>query len=143
MSRIFTSLDVSKVILNGVIFKGWSDGEACIFPDEAELAQFIKGADGKMSASSTGEKGGEVTFKFVPNSPTVDFLQTQVEAISYGAGIVWEGLTVFSDGSTVTMEGGALLKAPKGYTLGKGSAKEMAYKFEFERLDFVTTTGTF
>ena len=143
MSRIFTSLDISTVTLNGKKFDGWAEGDSLVFPDASEIAQFVKGADGKMSASSTGEKGGGVTIKLLPNSPLVNFMQTQVLAITNGAAITWEGSVIFSDGSTAAMEKGVLLKTPMGYTLGKGSAKDMSYIFEFEVIDFETITGNF
>ena len=138
------ALDLSSVILNGITFTGWSqDEDALTLPDAAELSVFQKGADGLMVAGRTGEKGGEVTFKLLANSPTVQPLQTFILAEKNGAFVEWNGIIKYSDNSIVTLAKGIMKKVPLGYTLGKGTPKTMSYVFEFQNIDFSTITGSF
>jgi hypothetical protein len=138
------ALDLSSVTLNGHTFSGWSgDEDALTLPDSSELAMFVKGADGKIIAGRTGERGGEVSIKLLANSPSVQFMQTAVLALKNGASIQWEGLIKYNDNSLATLIKGILIKAPLGLTLGKGVAKTMTYVFEFELIDYETITGDF
>lgn len=140
----YRSLDLSSVILSGITLTGWSDAEdALTLPDAMELSVFKKGADGLLVAGRTGEKGGEVTFKFNANSPSVQTLSNIVLALKNGASVTFSGIINFSDGSIVTLDKGILKTAPNGYTLGKGTPKDMVYVFEFQVIDFETVTGDF
>jgi hypothetical protein len=138
------SLEGSKVIINGITVEGWADDEeVLILPEAYERYIVNKGADGLQVAGSTGEKGGEVTFKLLANSPTVQIFQGFVLAEKNGASIEWNGIVNYSDGSVVAMVKGVMKKAPLGYTLGKGAPKNMEYVFEFQNLDFETISGKF
>ena len=144
MSSMIRSLEGSKVILNGITCQGWSqDEDALTLPEAFERYITMKGADGLMVSGTTGEKGGEVTFKFLANSPTVQILQGFVLAEKNGAYIEWNGIVKYSDNSIVTLAKGVMKKAPLGYTLGKGAPKTMSYVFEFSRIDFETISGSF
>ena len=141
---IYRALDLSSVILNGITLEGWSEDEdALTMPDAMELAVIKKGADGLMVAGRTGEKGGEVTLKFVANSSSVQTLSAIVLAEKNGAALNFSGIINFNDGSVVTLDKGVLKTAPNGYTLGKGAPKTMSYVFEFQVIDFETITGDF
>jgi len=124
-------------ILNGHVVTGWSDAEDCLtFPQELELMTMTKGADGKMVASGTGEKGGPVVLKLQPNSPTVGFIAKFIKQQQQGLPVIWSASwTSPVSGERVNCKGGALLTAPKGTTYGKGKAAEKVYTFEFELLD--------
>jgi hypothetical protein len=117
---------------------GWSDSADCLsLPDSSELNQVKKGADGKMVSSSTGEKGGEVSVKVLPNSPFVDRMSAEIELIKQGVQIPIELLVTNTTVGDVTVcTGGALKSAPVGLTYGKGEVGEMVYVFEFERIVF-------
>jgi len=141
---IYRALDLSTVILNGITFSGWSqDEDALTLPDASTFSVFEKGADGLMVAGRTGEKGGEVTFKLLANSPTVQALQAIVLAEKNGASVEFSGIVNYNDGSVVTLDRGIIKTAPNGYTLGKGAPKVMSYVFEFQVIDFETITGDF
>ena len=127
------SLEATTVIINGHNITGWSeDTDALTLPD-IELANVMRGADGKMVASSTGNKGGPVTFKLLPNSLSAQFLEQQVARILRGAQVVWDGLiTNPQSGISVTLQRGVLMTAPVGQTMGKGEAAARTFVFEFE-----------
>ena len=138
------SLEGSKVILNGITCQGWSqDEDALTLPDAFERYITQTGADGLKVSGTTGEKGGEVTFKFLANSPTVQILQGFVLAEKNGAYIEWNGIIKYNDNSIVTLSKGVMKKAPLGYTLGKGAPKTMSYVFEFQVIDFEVISGSF
>jgi len=124
-------------ILNGHLVTGWSESEDCLaFPDSLELANFTKGADGKMVGTGTGEKGGPVTIKLQPNSPTVAFLSKLIKAQQQGLPIVYRASWTNPIGvERVNCKGGMLITAPKGSVYGKGKVSEKTYTFEFELLD--------
>ena len=127
------SLEATTVRINGHTVTGWSeDTDALTLPD-IELANVMRGADGKMVASSTGNKGGSVTLKLLPNSPSTQFLQQQVARILRGAQVHWDGVIVNAQaGFNVVLQGGILMTAPVGQTMGKGEAAARTFVFEFE-----------
>ena len=144
MSSMVRSLEGSKVILNGITCQGWSqDEDALTLPEAFERYITQTGADGLKVSGTTGEKGGEVIFKFLPNSPTVQILQGFVLAEKNGAYIEWNGIIKYNDNSIVTLNKGVMKKAPLGYTLGKGAPKTMSYVFEFQVIDFEVISGSF
>ena len=78
---MFFSLQDVTVLLNGhtvegeqtigeQTIKGWSeDTDALTLPDAFEFASVRRGATGDMAAFSTGDRGGPVSLKLLPNSP--------------------------------------------------------------------------
>ena len=71
---MFFSLQDVTFILNGHTVEGWSeDTDALTLPDAFEFASVRRGATGDMAAFSTGDRGGPVTLKLMPNSPSVPF----------------------------------------------------------------------
>lgn len=131
-------MDINQGVftLNGHVFSGYSDASDCLaFPDAAELATFKKGATGQMVASGTGEKGGKVVLKLMPNSPSVAFMAKLIKQIKNGIPVVFNGNWVNPvAGEFVSVNGGALLTAPIGTTYGKGEVAEKVYTFEFEAI---------
>ena len=130
---MFISLEGTTVILNGHVVGGWSEATDALTLPEIELAQVQRGADGKMVASSTGNKGGEVQIKLLANSPSTQFLEQQVAQIMRGAAVVWDGsIRNAQAGFGVTLGRGVLMTAPAGQTMGKGEVAERVFAFEFE-----------
>lgn len=132
------NMDITQgaATLNGHLISGWSDSSDCLgFPDGIELAAFKKGADGKMISTGTGDKGGPVTIKVLPNSPTAAFMakliKQQENKIPVQYSLTWVNPVV---GEFVTCAGGALITAPKGTVYGKGEVGEKVYVFEFEEI---------
>lgn len=127
------SIQDTTVVVNGHVVEGWSeDADALMLPD-IDLATVTRGADGRMVASSTGNRGGEVRFKLQANSPSTQFFSQQVATIIRGGAVVFNGTIRNSRmGISIRLERGVLSTAPAGQTLGKGSAAAREFAFEFE-----------
>ena len=123
------------VTLNGHQVEGWSqDEDALTMPDEVELATVTRGGDGQMFGASTAEIGGPITIKLLPTSPSTKFFLRQVERIrTNSAPNDWSG-TVENVvlGYSVSLDGGILVRAPYGHTVGKGAAATRMFTIEFE-----------
>ena len=146
---MFFSLQDVTVLLNGhtvegeQTIKGWSgDTDALTLPDAFEFASVRRGATGDMAAFSTGDRGGPVTLKLMPNSPSVPFLMKQVTRIlGDKAEVIWEGSVKHKrTGASVTLKRGVLISGPVWYTMGKGEAGNLTFNWEFEEIipDFTT-----
>ena len=131
------------VILNGhtvegeQTIKGWSeDTDALTLPDAFEFASVRRGATGDMAAFSTGDRGGPVTLKLLPTSPSVPFLMNQVARILRDkAEVIWEGSVKHSrSGASVALRRGVLISGPVWYTMGKGEASNLTFTWEFEEI---------
>ena len=121
------------VRLNGHTFVGFADEDDAIDLPEIELAEIVRGMDGTMYSTSTGNKGGEVMLKFLPSSPSVVFMQNQAVAIQRGAVVNWNGeIRNIRQNYAVRLEGGVLTKYPAGHTMGKANVESMIYTWEFE-----------
>ncbi len=150
---MFFSLQDVTVILNGhtvepvtlndhtlegeQIIKGWSeDTDALTLPDAFEFASVRRGATGDMAAFSTGDRGGPVSLKLLPNSPSVPFLMTQVTRILVGrAEVIWDGSVKHKrTGASVTLKRGVLVSGPLWYTMGKGEAGNLTFMWEYEEI---------
>lgn len=134
---IAMDITLGVLLINGHLVSGFSDSEDCLgFPQDLELATVTKGADGKMCGSKTGEKGGEVTIKLLPNSPSAAFFAKLIKQQQLGLPIIisgsWSNPSV---GEFIQMKGGILKTGPKGTTYGKGKAGEKVYVIEFETID--------
>ena len=68
------SLEQTTVTLNGHTVTGWSDDTDALSLPSIDLSNVKRGASGEMVATTTGEKGGPVTIKLLPNSPSVIFV---------------------------------------------------------------------
>ncbi len=147
---MFFSLQDVTVILNGHtvegqqtivegehIIKGWSeDSDALTLPDAFEFASVRRGATGDMAAFSTGDRGGPVTLKLMPNSPSVPFLMNQVTRILKDkAEVIWGGSVKHGrSGASVTLNRGILVSGPVWYTMGKGEVGNLTFMWEFQEI---------
>ncbi len=133
---LFSLQDVT-VILNGHTVEGWSeDTDALTLPDAFEFASVRRGAIGDMAAFSTGDRGGPVSLKLMPNSPSVPFLMNQVTRILVErAEVIWDGSVKHgkSDAS-VTLKRGILISGPLWYTMGKGEVGNLTFNWEFQEI---------
>ena len=135
------TLDFSYVILNGHTITGWSEDEAALtLPDSIEYATVKFGADGHMGASGTSVRGGEMTIKLLPESPSVQFLQNILLAQKHSGYMKFTGTIRFNDDSLITLGNGIITKGPMGFNLGKGAAASMVYTFAFGVMDFEMIT---
>ena len=140
---MFFSLQDVTVLLNGhavegeQTIKGWSeDSDALMLPDAFEFASVRRGATGDMAAFSTGDRGGPVSLKLLPNSPSVPFLMNQVTRILVDrAEVIWDGSVKHSrTGASVTLKRGVLISGPVWYTIGKGEASNLTFNWEFQEI---------
>ncbi len=116
---------------------GWSeDTDALTLPDAFEFASVRRGATGKMAAFSTGDRGGPVTLKLMPNSPSVPFFMIQVTRILVDkAEVIWDGSVKHKrTDASVTLSRGVLVSGPLWYTMGKGEAGNLTFTWEFEQI---------
>ena len=133
-----TQVDVLLVLNNipGNV-TGWSEDSDCLaMPDSVELANTKKGATGMMCASSTGEKGGTVSIKVLPNAPLVDRMYAYIVLHKNSKIDIPVHLVVTNKrtGDTNVCMNGVLTKAPEGVGYGKGEASNMTYEFKFEKI---------
>ena len=134
---MFFSLQDVTIILNGHTVEGWSeDTDALTLPDAFEFASVRRGATGDMAAFSTGDRGGPVSLKLLPNSPSVPFLMNQVTRIlSEKAEVIWDGSVKHSrTDASVTLNRGILISGPLWYTMGKGEVSNLTFTWEFEEI---------
>ena len=123
------------VIFNGHQVQGWSEDADAIGLPDIELASVRRGADGKMAAFSSGNKGGQVTLKLLPNSPSTRFFMQQVARILDGASVVWNGTVQNPQlGSGTRLLRGVMITGPGGLTQGMGDTANRNFVFEFERV---------
>ena len=139
------SLEGTTVILNGHTVQGsksnivgaWSeDTDALTLPDSFEFASVRRGATGDMAAFSTGDRGGPVSLKLLPNSPSVPFFMRQVtEILVNKAVVIWDGrIEHLSTGAHATLRRGLLTAGPLWYTMGKGDVGNLTFTWEFEEI---------
>lgn len=142
--QTISNIDYTKVVVNGITIEGWSEDEdALSLPQDTTHYDIKTGADGAMVAGATNTKGGEVTFKLLPNSNSIPKLQALVLAIQNGASITFNGTVRYNDGSIAGLQNGVLLKSPSGYQQGKGGVGTMVYVFHFQNIIFETLTAKF
>ncbi len=139
------ALQDTTVILNGHTvqgsktntIQGWSeDTDALTLPDAFEFASVRRGATGDMAVFSTGDRGGPVSLKLLPNSPSVPFFMQQVtEILTNKAVVVWDGsVHHLKTGARATLRRGVLMSGPLWYTMGKGEAANLTFTWEFEEI---------
>ena len=120
--------------INGVELGGWGDGGDSVQFPEIEGLTARTGADSKKEFIATGERGGELVFRFLPTSPSVIQLDSWAAQAQSGDHQRYDGTFIDSDGTSSTMRNGGLTKWPSGNSQGKGSAELMMYTFNFEQI---------
>ena len=144
------SLEHTTVSLNGHEVKGWSeDTDALTMPDAFEVATVRRGATGDMAAFSTGDRGGPVSIKLLPNSPSTGFFMQQLEVMRKGGTTIWSG-SIYNSRLNVsaTLTRGVMTAGPLWPNMGKGEVANHTFTFEFEDISvnydapsFATTGG--
>lgn len=138
------SLEQSTLKLNGFTITGWSnDTDALTFPT-IDFAKAVFGADGKMVLTSTGQKGGPVTIKLLPNSPAVKFFQNLI-TLKQTTGVItpFAGTFLSNVGVLTTLIGGGLTNGPLATSMGMGETKNHDYVITFEQVISEYVTATF
>jgi len=132
---IAINLTGTTVVIDGHTVTGWSDdADALMMPDEVELAQVQRGADGLMVASLTGIRGGEVQLKLLASSESAQFFGRLVTHMLNGGWRESSGTIRYANGVVTHLERGILTTAPLALTAGQGSVATRIFRFEFERI---------
>lgn len=141
----FIALENITVTLNETTITGFSDDtDALGLPATIDIATVKRGADGKMTGMSTGDKGGPVVFKLLPTSDSNKFFSLMAEQQKNGAAVVFNGRIENSlNGSSIDLVNGLLTSYTPLPSVGKGSVANPNYTIEFERLDGHMTSANF
>lgn len=132
----YFSLEQSTYTLNGTVLTGWSDDSDALEIPTLEIATVKRGADGKMIASTTGNKGGPVSHKFLANSDSVVFLSNIAEQQKQGARVVFNGKIINHEtGASLTLSTGILTSYPPFPSLGKGEVSNLIYVIEYQQIN--------
>lgn len=141
---IYFSIEQTTWTLNGTPLSGFSEDTDAIEIPQLEIAAVKRGADGKMTASTTGNKGVPITFKFLPTSESVKFLSSIGEQQKKGARVVFNGSAVnHENGASLALSNGILTEMPPFPSLGKGETGNMNYVIEFETVEASFETADF
>ena len=129
------SLQGTVVTINGHHCRGWAAAaDALSLPDITVAAHEI-GADGLKVVSSTGMRGGIVTFKFQANSISRKQFSRWFSVIQRGAALVFEGsINSAASGERVVLTRGHMEVGPAGTTLGNTTAPAREFQIHFEEI---------
>lgn len=118
-------------IMDGYRLTGWAaEDEPVVFP-EIDVTETEHGKDGTQYGTDTGMLGGEVEFKFVPNSPAVGWWLQRFTDRQRGARHIFE--CSYSDpeqGFACTMSVGMLVGTKPMKTPGQ----TFSVKVEFQEI---------
>lgn len=129
------SLEHTNVDVNGHRVQGWANAaDALLFP-QITMGVAEVGADGLMLVSSTGEKGGEVVYKFMANSESTAVFARWAEEVSKGAVIEFRMVVSNTQtGVSGRYERGAMLVRPGGQTLGNAIAPPREFTIRYQQI---------
>ena len=126
---------------------GWSDdNDALTMPDEFEIMNTRFGAGGELAAFRTGLKGGDVTIKLLPTSPTVKALMIRLTEVHRGVIMEWEGhIEDTVNKFKFELQDGVMKSGPLGMTLGSGDAANRMFVFSFATIkpNWTGATGAY
>ena len=130
---MFVSLEHSVTTINGHVLEGWADDQEALMIPDIDLTNVSIGADGLLAASSTGQRGGAIEFKFQPHSPSVQFFGTQLVRYLRGAPVIFQGSIVDQAmGVSIRLDSGVLQTGPLGQSRGNKAPKSQVYKIFFQ-----------
>ena len=116
-------------ILNGHRFSGFADEDPPVDFEVPEIATANFGKDGGLYTNDTGKRGGELTVKLLPASPSTKWMMRNHSLIKTGSIIHWSG--TYSDPNLSyhsVLRGGVLTKAPNATPPGQNA--EFMFVFE-------------
>ena len=126
---------------------GWSDdNDALTMPDEFEIMNTRFGAGGELAAFRTGLRGGDVTIKLLPTSPTVKSLMIRLTEVHRGVMMEWTGkIRDTVNNFSYDLTDGVMKSGPLGMTLGSGDAANRMFVFSFASIvpDWDTAKGAY
>ena len=112
-SALHISLARSVVTLNSHTIEGYADDSEVITLPSITLAETTVGADGKLIAQNTADRGGEVSIKLMPKSTSATYFFKEFIKILNGDDIVWNGTVSYGPGNPrVTLSNGVMTEGP-------------------------------
>ena len=131
----FMSLEHLVVTIGGHTIEGWaSESDALMLPD-LELFNITRGARGQMLAVRNGVRGGEVTIKLMPNSPSSIYFIRQIANILNGSYVLFQGTIEDANlNYTIALSNGVLATGAAGHTYGDGEVATREFTFDFEEI---------
>lgn len=138
------SLVNSTIELNKTAITGWSDDTDALTIPDITISNVKRGADGIMTATATGIKGGAITYKLLAETESCKFLVSISEQIKSGANINFQGtITSNSTGWQLIKKNGVLTQYKPFPTIGAGEKASMEFVIEWESIDGVVDSTNF
>lgn len=138
MTALQLSLAHTVVVIGNEEVTGWSDdSDALMMPMDDDFFTVMTGADGRILAVNNGKKGGEVTVKLLPNSPsTAYYLPFWYQIYNNNAIIQWNGYVEDRrNGLKFGLRDGVMLKGPQGMTLGNAAMSNYMFTWYFQTIE--------
>lgn len=131
MSTCF-SIEHTVFVLNSHRFQGWGQETASFEGENLEVASYTVGPDGKMIGVATGQKGGPITVRVMPNSPTCAWLTRHFQRFRNGICDRFDGIiTNHQAGISFTLVNGYFQSGPMIQNMGSEIAtQEFVFFFE-------------
>ena len=121
--------------INGHRCEGWANAADALSLPDIQLANSERGPDGLKLVSSTGMRGGIVTFKFLANSRSRAQFGKWLAEIQRGAVIVFEGsISNSQTGESTRLTRGNMEVGPAGTTLGNAIPAAREFQIDFEEI---------
>ena len=123
--------------VNNHTVTGWSDdADALTMPDEFEIMNTRFGAGGDLAAFRTGMRGGDVTIKLLPTSPSVVHFMRRLQFVLRPENYLrFDGrVTDNTNDFYFDLEDGVMVASPLGVTIGSGDAANRMFRFSFARI---------
>lgn len=129
------SIEHLIVTIGGHTIDGWANETDALMVPDLELFNITRGATGEMLAVRNGNKGGEVTIKLQPHSPSAIYFIRQIANILNGSYVLFNGsIEDTLMGYTTSLRNGVLATGASGHTYGQGEVANREFTFNFERI---------
>lgn len=121
---------------NSIVLSGWSDAGAVItFPDLEPYANVREGLDGTAIGTRRRNTGGEVSFEFMSNSPSVKWFQDRFAELNNDEQVEVQGIVVnTATGETCTLADGLLLRGGAFPSFGTDGISAMTFVVRFTNI---------
>jgi len=139
----FLSIENTTVTVDGHTVEGWANASDALMLPSISAVTAQRGADGTVSFSSTGVKGGAVTLKLLGTSPSAAYFARMASREQSGAPELHQMVVTYHEtGQQVYCTDGALSEFPSGQTLGNAEPAIQEYTFEFSTISRVADVST-
>ena len=119
---------------NSVQLGGWSDAGAVItFPDIEPYANIRQGIDGDLQGTLRSGFGGDVSFEFMSDSPSVQWFQGRLAQLHNEESVTIQGVVVNSTtGETCSLVDGLLRVVRPFPNFGSDGSSAMVFTVRFQ-----------